>query len=159
MNPKNYKQIAMGGLIGVLSIWFVLDRFAPSAQPATASAATEVAVDVEEDADLDAPLIEPVDPALEEAREVWTNKAWPANPFKHDRAQSAKSNTEDEQVEGTVRYSLSAIVNGKRPLALIEGAYLSVGDRLPDGSRIQAIHQNSVTLEGPDGPWKLTLPE
>jgi hypothetical protein len=155
MNPEHMKRTLMGSLIGVLAIWLALDRYLPSAKPSPADAAT--AVNAEDTTVLVAPP-KAVDPLNEQVRQEWANKAWPANPFNRTRP-AARTDSEKKKTGEAARYALSAIVTGRRPLALIDGAYLTIGDRLPDGSSIKAIGQNSVTLQGPDGPWTLTLPE
>jgi hypothetical protein len=54
---------------------------------------------------------------------------------------------------------LTATVSGERPLAMINGRVLSVGNRLEDGSIITGIDEYAVRLRGSQGPWILRLPE
>jgi hypothetical protein len=52
---------------------------------------------------------------------------------------------------------LNGVLSGTKPLAMINGLVVTVGDRLADGSVITAIDSRSVTLQGPQGPWTLEL--
>lgn len=158
MNREKMKKAIMGSLIGALGLWFVVERLAPGTQPVVAAESAQSGIEAAEASDEAQPAAQN-EVAGEEERRRWLAATWPANPFYKDRKNEPGANPKNEAADANARFILSAIIQGCRPQALIDGAYLTVGDRLPDGSRILTIESNSVVLQGPEGPWTLKLPE
>lgn len=160
MNPNRLKKTVMASLIGALGLWLAVDRFLPGMEPVRAEAAESVASVEPPDASEEiVPVAKSDDPEIQRERDRWTQAPWPADPFNRDHRGETAVNNSNNETGTSARHALTAIVTGRRPLALIDGAYLTVGDKLPDGSRIEAIGSNSVALQGPEGPWTLMLPE
>ena len=96
-------------------------------------------------------------------RQLLLAAPWPADPFFRDVATRKHGGNSGDVHTPASRadqpYVLSATISGERPLAMINGTVLAVGDRLGDGSTITAIDNCAVTLQGPQGPWVLELSE
>jgi hypothetical protein len=160
MNRNGLRKVILGGVIAALSTWYGLRQFLGDAAPSPADAAATDVTDIEMivgQLSTAATIPQPAPP--EPAPPAAT--PWPADPFFRfaapERAQGRQVQT-SPSASGP-RFLLNAIISGQRPLAMINGTVHSVGERLADGSTIVAIGEYAVTLQGPQGPWTLELPE
>ncbi len=158
MSRDRLRKLVLGGAVAVLGAWIVLPRVWSGLGPTTAQAApTEASVD-EPNAAAAVPEGAPVEYVADLAE--WVSAPWPDDPFR-----VTPTTAEDDQPKvdaaspAAYRPVLSAILSGATPQALIDGQVFKVGDRLADGSVIAAIEDLRVTLQGPQGPWLLELPE
>jgi hypothetical protein len=153
-----------GCAIAGLGIWLGVSQLFPDAGPAEARAEVaglEVADEILAEFSGSKP---PFSPTLLREWRVLAAADWPADPFFRQHSPLLEENAE---AQGRVREPsverprlvLNAIVSGAKPLAMINGLVVLVGDRLADGSVITAIEDYVVRLEGPQGPWTLRLSE
>jgi hypothetical protein len=164
MSRSSLRKLILVGAIAALSAWLAIDTFLPAAGPAQARAATP---DVARIPEIVGELLPEAASTIPEAelaeRRLLAAAPWPADPFFRTattRKHGGETRHEQAPASGANRpYVLSATVSGERPLAMINGTVLSVGDRLGDGSTITAIDNYAVTLQGPQGPWVLELSE
>ena len=94
-------------------------------------------------------------------RQATAAAVWPADPFwRPGQAEPAQSVQTDLGTPGKdTLLTLTGIISGPAPLAMINGRVVAVGDHVLDGVIVTAIDDNSVTLQTPDGKKTLTLPE
>lgn len=165
MDPSGYRKLVFGCAIAGLSIWYGISQLLPEAGPAQAEATTGESVATEEVlAEWSAPA-----PATSEARlrelRILAATDWPEDPFFRTVSAHPAESREDVQERepsrgtGQPRLVLNAIISGAKPLAMIDGLVVAIGDQLADGSVITAIDTYSVTLQRPQGPWILRLSE
>lgn len=163
MGHSSLRKLILGGAIAALGAWYAIDTFLPGAGPAKAGAATADVAKIPEIGDEPLPAVASRIPEAELAeRRLLSAAPWPANPFFRagTRKRGGEHGHEHTPASGTEqRYVLSATISGEKPLAMINGTVLSMGDRLGDGSMITAIDDYAVTLQGPQGPWVLELSE
>ena len=161
MSRSGYRRLALGCLIAGLSTWYGLSHLLAGAGPAGALAATSEPSDVDELLDLPPTRVSAAwEAVLREQRER-AQAEWPANPFFRLVATAAEDDEEDDAqvLLAEPRFVLSAVIGGTRPLAVINGLVVTIGDRLADGSTITAIGGYSVRLHGPEGTRTLRLSE
>ena len=159
MSRSGYRKLVLGCLIAALSTWYGLSRIVGDTGPASALAATEESSGADESLDDLSLDIAPVPRIRPRAGRESAQVEWPADPF-FRRAPTAVEEDPGDGVEARAqepRFVLRAIIEGVRPLALIDGVVVAVGDRLVDGSTVVAIRAYSVTLQGPQGTWILRL--
>ncbi len=159
MGRDRLRKLVLGGAVASLGAWVVLPRIGPALGPTPAQAAP---------AEVDAAGPAAAAPAPDDARpeyaadlHQWVAAPWPDDPFRLTPTEVAEGEktTADAQPTAAYRPVLSAILSGAASQALIDGQVFKVGDRLADGSVIAAIEDLRVTLQGPQGPWMLELPE
>ena len=162
MNSNRLRKVVMGGLIAALAGWYGLTQWPPAASLA---ATEEDAVELEDTFE----QLVAAQNTSESARAssaLGGNRAalpWPADPFfrlVENRETVAADDEETPQViPDKPTYSLTAIIGGLSPLAMINGRVVSVGDLLTDSVTVVAIDDLSVTLREPSGIRVLELPE
>jgi hypothetical protein len=165
MNRSGLRKLILGAAIAALSAWVGLEQLLPGTGPAQAGAAPAAAVAQQALlGELSAPAEATIPPAELAARRQLAAGPWPRDPFFRFTAprHGGADGQPDTAARGAAvqpRYVLSATLGGEKPLAMINGTVMSVGDRLGDGSTITAIDNYAVTLQGPQGPWILRLSE
>jgi hypothetical protein len=160
MNPSARRKLILGGVVAVLAAWLVLPLVLRHRGPAEAQAAASADADVAgDDAELVTPLLLAV--AALPAAELPVDQGWPADPFQRLRSGTPDTTADSSAAPTDVRARpvLNGIIGGSSPRALIQGQIVAVGDRVVGGYTVTAIDAYSVTLEGPQGPWTLTLPQ
>jgi hypothetical protein len=95
-------------------------------------------------------------------RRATTAAVWPADPFW--RPEQAKLTQQPVRPDpGTsgdeAPLTLTGVISGPAPLAMINGRVVAVGDQVLEGVVVTAIDGDSVTLQTPGGEKTLTLPE
>jgi hypothetical protein len=158
MNPSAPRKLILGGVLAVLAGWLVIPRLIHNTGPAPAQAAD---TDTTRSADRDAELLLPILAAAPAAPAVPLAAEWAADPFHRLRPATAPDQPQTPVQPGQppAALVLEGILNGAAPSALISGQIAGVGDRLPGGYTVAAIDAYSVTLDGPQGPWTLKLPQ
>jgi len=162
MSRSSLRKLILGAAIAALSVWYAIDTFLPTAGPAKARAARADVAKIPEIAEEPPPAAASTIPETELAeRRSLAAAPWPADPFFRTAApRQHGGETGHEQAPASRAnqpYVLSATISGERPLAMINGTVLTVGDRLGDGSTITAIDNYAVTLQGSQGSWVLEL--
>jgi hypothetical protein len=147
----------LGAAAAVLASWVIVPRIMKRPAPAAAQAAGQSAPAAA------LPAAEPVDctPLVrlqEYARTARASAAaaWPADPFYSMSMESKAANPATDTATAepgapAAKYTLSAIITGAAPRALINNQIVGVGERLADGNVVRSIEHVSVTLEGPSG--------
>jgi len=94
-------------------------------------------------------------------RQATVAAEWPADPFwRPDQTEPTQSVQTDPGTPGEhTPLTLSGVISGTAPLAMINGRVVAVGDHVLDGVIVTAIGDNWVTLQTPDGEKTLTLLE
>jgi hypothetical protein len=162
MSRSRLRKLILGAAIAALSAWYELGQLLTGAGPSEAGAMTAGTIDA--DSVVGAmwfPTTPPFPQAELRERSRLTEAAWPADPFFRGGVGGREPSGESGVMVGETDFRplLTAILQGDEPLAMINGAVLSVGDRLADGSTITAIDDYKVRLQGPQGPWILRLSE
>ncbi len=160
MSPNARRQLILGGLIAGLAAWLVVPQLLQRGGPTPARAAT---VDDDGLAESDRELLKPLLSAVAAmpARELQAAAAWPESPFQRTPPAAPEPARLTAAAPAPARpgLRLDGIIAGSVPRALVSGRIVGVGDRLPGGYRVAAIDSDSVTLEGSEGPWTLSLAE
>ena len=162
MSRSSLRKLILGSAIAALGVWYALEHVPTGAGPAEARAATTNAASLDEIVRELSPPTASLTPLDElEERRVLAAAPWPADPFFHFVAPEHEGHGRERTTisDTRPRFALTATMGGDHPLAIINGTVLSIGDQLADGSKITAIDDYAVKLQGPYGPWILKLSE
>lgn len=166
INLNSYRKPLLGGVILVLGGWHALSQWSASGKPAAARGADAAAMPEAADADLRRNSAAAVFAEMRRRQAEWAAAAWPANPF--NRLSSAAQKTaaapparpaDNIGTTASETWTLTAILSGNPPLALINGQIVKTGDFLTDNLYVFSITAKAVALQGPEGTRILQLAE
>lgn len=161
MKAENYRKLVFGGAIAGLGAWVGLAHLLPGTGPAEVWAKSTEPQEIGETLAALSESMPSASQTMADEQPAAAAVAWPADPFfrsgawsQYDRQTQAQPS---ELSGGQPGFVLNAVLSGTKPLAIINGLVVTVGDRLADGSVITALDSRSVTLQGPQGTWTLEL--
>jgi hypothetical protein len=159
MGRSGCRKLILGCAIAVLAVWYGLSQVITETGPASAQASTEAVPEVGELIGPTISVVSPIPEAVKREQRKLASADWPADPFFTRISTSLPEDPKNtaEVLSDEPRLVLRAIVGGARPLAMIDGLVVAVGDQLADGSTVVAIGTDSVTLDGSHGTWILKL--
>ncbi|MGD8451482.1 MAG: hypothetical protein PVJ57_06660 [Phycisphaerae bacterium] len=165
MRAEQWRKLVFGVLVVALGAWYGLTQWPPATSSAT-PAGPAVALDDELGSLVAADGCStddaaPVGDSLAEIVAQVTD--WPADPFYRAASPAEDYTVPTEpvvsEVPTTCAYTLTGIIAGDNPLAMLNGRPVGLGDVLADGVTVIAIDDTSVTIREPGGTYTVKLPD